>query len=183
MDLVGKLLIAPPSVKGNFWYKTVVMVTEQHDTGSVGLVLNKRSDLTISDLGMQVGLDLDDIPGFVYIGGPISQQSLSLLHTAEWKCRNTINLTRNFSLSSADDILPRLADGDVPRKWRMFVGMCGWAPNQLLNEIVGKHPYRHETSWCISSSNYELVFSTDNKTQWSSALDHAGLEFAQNVLS
>jgi putative AlgH/UPF0301 family transcriptional regulator len=43
MNLTGKILIAPPNVKGNFWQKTVIYITEHHARGSMGLVLNKKS--------------------------------------------------------------------------------------------------------------------------------------------
>lgn len=183
MDLIGNLLIAPPSVKGNFWYKTVIMVTEHHKQGSIGIVLNKRSELTIADLGIQLNLDLDDIPGYVYIGGPVSQKSLSIIHSNEWSCSNTMRLNKYFSISSSIDMLPKFERGDLPRHWRMFVGMCGWAHQQLDNEIHGNHPYKHETSWCLATSNIDLVFDSDNKEQWAASLEQSGLEFAQNVLA
>ena len=69
MDLTGQLLIAPPSVKGSFWYKTVVLVTEHHENGSMGLVLNKRSQMTVNEFASQLGFNLD-VPGFLYLGGP-----------------------------------------------------------------------------------------------------------------
>ena len=65
MNIVGNLLIAPPAVKGNFWYKTVVMVTEHHLQGSVGVVINKRSHMSLRDFGEQVGVELP-LEGFVY---------------------------------------------------------------------------------------------------------------------
>lgn len=182
MKLVGNLLIAPPSVKGNFWYKTVIMVTEHHDQGSIGIVLNKRSDLTVAELGHQLNLDLDNVPGYVYIGGPVSQKSLSIIHSNEWSCNNTLKLNKYFSISSSSDMLSKFQDGILPREWRMFVGMCGWAHKQLDNEINGVHPYKHETSWCISSSSLNLVFESDNKEQWAAALEQSGIEFAQNIL-
>ena len=49
MNLTGKLLIAPPSVRGNFWQKTVIYVTENHARGSMGLVLNKVSKMPIRE--------------------------------------------------------------------------------------------------------------------------------------
>ena len=82
MNLIGKLLIAPPVVKGNLWYKTVIMVTEHHRSGSIGLIINKRSPVTVNELGERLGLDID-LPGFVYIGGPISPKSLSIIHSNE----------------------------------------------------------------------------------------------------
>lgn len=182
MNMIGNLLIAPPAVKGTFWYKTVIMVTEHHREGSVGLVLNKRSQMTIRDFGEQLNYDLD-LPGYVYLGGPVNVKSLSFLHTNDWVSKNTMRLNNFFSVSSADDILPRLAMGDVPSKWRLCLGMCGWSQNQLLGEIKGTPPWQKETSWCTATADLDLVFENDNKDQWCSALDRSGLEFAQNILA
>ena len=181
MNLVGNLLIAPPAIKGNFWYKTVIMITEDHSQGSVGLVLNKRSQLSIKDFGNQLGFDLD-YPGYIYQGGPVNVKSLSFLHTNDWTCKKTLRLDSSFSISSANDILPRLAMGDEPERWRIFLGMAGWGPGQLLGEIKGNPPWNHNTSWCTASATLDLVFENDNKDQWVSALDRSGLEFAQNIL-
>jgi putative transcriptional regulator len=182
MNLVGNLLIAPPSVKGNFWYKTVVMVTESYSSGSVGLVLNKRSDLTLESFGEQLGFELD-MPGHVYNGGPINPKSLTLLHTNDWQCKNTLQINDHFSISSADDILPRLSDGDCPEQWRIFLGMAGWGPGQLEGEIKGTPPWQESISWCTAKSDLDLVFGSDNKDQWCNALDRSGLEFAQTILT
>ena len=181
MNLIGSLLIAPPSVKGNFWYKTVVMITEHNSHGSVGLVLNKRSTTTVSELGEKLNLDID-IPGFIYIGGPINANSLSIIHSNEWCSSNTLRINNEFSLSSSEDMLPRFANGDIPRRWRMFAGMSGWGPTQLEAEIKGSPPYQHDTSWCLTSSNSQLVFNYDGKEQWNTSLEQAGVEFAQNIL-
>ena len=181
-DIIGNLLIAPPSVKGNFWYKTVLMITENHTDGSVGLVLNKRSQMSIVEFGEQLGVNLD-LPGFIYLGGPLNVKSLSFLHTNEWRSTNTMRVNSKFSLSSAEDILPRLAMGDAPKQWRIFLGMCGWSPGQLESEIKGTPPYDHNVSWCTAQSDLSLVFGSDNKDQWCNALDRSGQEFAQNMLA
>jgi len=181
MNFIGNLLIAPPAVKGNFWYKTVIMITEHHNHGSVGLVINKRSNLSIQDFGNQIGIPLN-IEGYVYQGGPVNPQSLSFLHSNEWHSKNTLRINETFSLSSADDILPRLAMGDQPLRWRMFLGLCGWGPGQLAGELKGTPPWRKEHSWCTSSADLDLIFESDQKDQWCSALDRSGLEFAQNIL-
>ena len=181
MNLAGNLLIAPPAVKGNFWYKTVVMVTEHHAQGTVGLVLNKRSNVSLKEFGEQVGYRLD-IPGFVYMGGPVNTKNLCFLHSNEWACNNTLRVTNEFSLSSSEDILPRLSLGDCPIYWRLFLGLCGWAPGQLQGELNGDPPWNRAHSWCTSSTDFDLVFGSDNKDQWCSALDRSAQEFAHNIL-
>jgi putative transcriptional regulator len=106
-----------------------------------------------------------------------------MLHTNDWKCKNTMQVNGQFSISSADDILPRLADGDCPAQWRIFLGMAGWGPDQLVGEIKGISPWKKNTSWCTANSDLELVFGSDNKDQWCNALDRSGLEFAQALLT
>jgi putative transcriptional regulator len=180
MNLVGKLLIAPPVVKGNFWNKTVVMVTEHHQQGTMGLVLNKRSELSIKAFGEQLGFELE-YPGFVYIGGPVNVKNLSFLHTPEWRSLNTMQINEEFCISSAEDILPRMSSGDLPNRWRIMLGICGWAPGQLLGEMRGESPWKKENAWCTAQASEELVFGNDHNDQWCSALDRSGLEFAQSI--
>ena len=84
-DLIqsGTLLIAPPSVQAGVWQKSVILVTEHHERGSLGLMLNKRSNLSIKDFSTQCNIELD-IPGHVYIGGPVNQKSFCMLHSNDW---------------------------------------------------------------------------------------------------
>jgi putative transcriptional regulator len=182
MNLAGKILIAPPSVKGNFWYKTIILVTEHHDNGSMGLVLNKRSQMTITEFGEQCNFQIDQ-PGFVYLGGPVNVKALTMLHTADWHCSNTMRVTNELAISSAEDLLPKLAMGDTPKQWRLFLGLCGWAPGQLANEIKGHHPFKHETSWLTANPTENLVFDYDLKEQWTSGIERSGQEFAQTILT
>jgi putative transcriptional regulator len=182
MNLSGKLLIAPPIIKEGFWDKTVVFVTEHHDSGSIGLALNKCSALSIREFGNQLDYDLD-YPGFVYQGGPVHVKNLSMLHTNDWVCRNTMKVTQHLSISSADDMLPRLAMGDSPYAWRIFLGLCTWGPDQLEEEINGTPPYNKDTSWCIANSDTNLIYDYDTTDQWIAALDRSGSEFAQSMFT
>lgn len=182
MNLTGKLIIAPPSVKGNFWYKTSILVTEHHGSGSLGLVLNKRSQMTISEFSEQVGFQLDH-PGYVYLGGPVNVKALTMLHTVDWYCSNTMRVTDELAISSAEDLLPKLAMGDAPKQWRLFLGLCGWAPGQLEQEIKGTPPFKHETSWLMANPDPNLVFDTDLKEQWTQCVERSGQEFAQSILT
>ena len=181
MNLLGKLLIAPPAVKKGFWHKSVIFVTEDHHQGSIGLVLNKRSQMSLVEFSEQLNVSID-LPGFVYLGGPVNPKSLSVLHSPEWSCSNTLEINEQFSLSSSADMLARLAAHDTPNYYRVFMGMAGWAPNQLKNEISGIAPYKHENSWCLATPDYDAVFGNDSADQWCSSLDLSGQEFSQSIL-
>jgi putative transcriptional regulator len=182
MELTGNLLIAPPAVKNNFWHKTVILVTEHHAHGSVGLVLNKRSQMSLVEFGSQIGININ-LPGFVYIGGPVNPKNLTVLHSKEWSSSNTMPINEHFSLSSSNDMIPRIANGDIPEYYRVFLGLSGWAPKQLISEIAGTPPWTHENSWLLTKADKTLVFGTDHNEQWCNALDQCGLEFAQSLLT
>jgi len=182
MNLEGKLLIAPPSVRGTFWEKTVIYVTEDHNQGSVGFILNKQSKLTVQEFTSQCGIDCNQ-EGYVYIGGPVNVKALSMLHSNDWSCNNTLRVNDDFSLSSSMEILEGLAQGDVPRYWRLLVGMSAWAPKQLHSELKGIPPYSHTHSWLTASAHYHTVFGVDGKDQWTLGIEIAGEEFAQSVLA
>ena len=182
MNLAGNLLIAPPKVRGNFWQKTVIFLTEHHSRGAVGLVLNKRSQMSIKEFAEQNNVKLDT-KGFIYVGGPVNVKALTMLHSPEWACSNTMRINEHFSLSSSADILTNLAMGNTPKQWRLFVGLCGWTPGQLENEIAGNPPYEHDKSWLVASSNSEMVFDLDKEDQWTESIEHSGSEFAQSLLA
>jgi len=182
MNLQGKIIIAPPAVKNNFWHKTAVLITEHHSQGASGVVLNKRSQMSLPEFGNQLGIPLD-LPGFVYLGGPVNVKNLTFLHTNDWVCKNTLRINDQISISSADDILPRLSAGDRPERWRLFLGLSGWGPGQLENEIQGVPPFHHTFSWLYTNCDLDLVFGCDHNDQWNSFIDRAGQEFAQTLFA
>jgi putative transcriptional regulator len=182
MDLTGNLIISPPNVRDSFWQKTVILLTEHHNKGAVGLMLNRISKMTIKEFAQQHDIALE-VDGFVHVGGPVNVKAFTMLHTSEWSCSNTMKINEDFSLSSSYDILTNLAMGNCPRQWRLFVGLCGWTAGQLENEIKGTPPYRHANSWLVASSKPSLVFGFDNQTQWTESIEHSGSEFAQSILA
>ncbi len=181
MSLAGKILIAPPNVRGNFWQKTVIFVTEDHDRGSMGLVINKPSKISIREFGQQCGVDAD-IDGLVHVGGPVNVKALSMLHSSDWACNNTMKINKEFSISSSSDLLERLSMGDTPNHWRLFVGLCAWSPDQLLSEVKGIHPYNHDFSWLIATPHYNSVFGLDSQDQWNASIEQSSEEFVHSML-
>lgn len=180
MNFTGKLLIAPPKVKQGFWYKSVIFITEDHINGSMGLLLNKRSSVSVAEFTEQIGERMN-IPGYIYVGGPVNIKALTMLHSSEWSCTNTMQINETFSISSSDDLLPRLSEGDAPKHFRLFLGLCGWAPTQLQDEYEGAPPRDRNMSWLIANSELDLVFHHDLKDQWLQSLEKSSNDFVQSI--
>lgn len=180
MNFTGKLLVAPPKINNGFWHKSVIFVTEDHVNGSMGLLLNKRSSVLVRDFTEQVGQPMN-IPGYIYVGGPVNIKALTMLHTNDWNCANTMQINDIFSLSSSDDLLQRLSDGDAPRYFRLFLGLCGWSPSQLHDEYIGTPPRDKNSSWLVATADIDIVFNHDLRDQWLQGLEKSSADFVQSI--
>lgn len=173
MNKVGKLLIAHPNVeKENIFSKTVIYVYQDSpDQGSLGVILNKPSRFRITDVCAEKNIIFGDTTKRVYHGGPVNQQALVLLHSHEWFSENTADAGKGLAVSSDNTMLTKIGSGNEPAYWRLFGGMCGWAPGQLEAELSGQWPYRPENSWLTADANDSLIYDYDGKAQWTNLVE------------
>ena len=80
----------------------------------------------------------------------------------------------NLAVSSDNLMFEKLSMGDEPMYWRLFGGMCGWAPGQLDAEMKGEWPYRPENSWLIADATDTFIFSQEGDKQWQMAFELSG---------
>ena len=85
----GKLLIAEPSLTGDVSFnRSVVLLAEHNEEGSVGFILNKPLEYQISDLVNEIL-----IPFQVYNGGPVEQDNLYFIHKVPHLIDNSIEIS------------------------------------------------------------------------------------------
>lgn len=170
---VGKLLIAHPNLPEDNWFrKTVIYIySDDEQYGTLGLTLNVRTSMTVSQLANQRGIDFPYQSQSLFKGGPVAETSLIMLHTDEWRGVNTTDAGPRYKLSSDNYMFERLAQGDQPAYWKMFLGLCGWKPGQLDLELAGQFPYKQENSWLIADANDYILFELDGDDAWTAAVD------------
>ncbi len=72
----GKLLIAEPSILSDSSFnRSVVLLTEHNENGSVGFIFNKPAPYKIKDLIPEIDSSLK-----IYFGGPVSEDNLYFVH-------------------------------------------------------------------------------------------------------
>ena len=164
----GKLLVAKPHVmKDPHFAKSVVYVYEQTDKVCIGLILNKPSYMNVADIQQMRGEPNSGATGSLYRGGPVSEQSLLLLHTNEWMSTNTIQATHGNCITSDELMLEKMASNNMPNCWRLMSGMSTWIVPQLQAEI-----YKHK-AWLVVEPNQEIFYNFDEEEQWKAAVDLA----------
>ena len=84
----GRLLISEPTLPDPNFSRTVVLLTEHNTEGSVGFVLNRRSDMNLNEIYDDFGTS--DVP--VYIGGPVGANRLFFIHTIGPELDHTIEV-------------------------------------------------------------------------------------------
>lgn len=172
MSLASHLLIAHPNLKDRMFTKSVVlMIEDETDTGSVGVVLNKPSNIGLPDFfRMSKGYDFQS-DDYIRCGGPVNTQAVSLLHDDDWYSSNTYLLQRGLAVSSDEFMVEKMSTGNTPYRYRMFTGLASWGPGQLQAEINSTFPYQNYSGWLTMPADRAIVFEYDGEKQWEKALE------------
>lgn len=158
------MLIAHPNIEHGLFAKSVILITEHHQRGTVGLILNKPSEISLIQILQNHGIDWTTVPNELFTGGPLNQSALIMIHTSEWYSQNTMGITRNLSISSDDVMLEKVSMGNFPNRFRFVSGISGWVPGQLDAEI-------NSQSWLTCEPNEDIIFNYTSTAQWRKAVD------------
>ncbi len=161
----GRVLIAEPFLEGQYFNRSVILLTEFTDDGAVGFVLNKPVHLPINELLP----DLDKFEGDVFVGGPVQNNQIYYLHTVPELIPNSFHVFDNLYWGGDFEILKELVSLKKIEvdQIRFFAGYSGWSAGQLEDEIK-------ENSWLVSSVEISDLMRIDNEDIWKKALSRLG---------
>ena len=170
------LLIAPPGLPDPRFRNTVLMLTHDHASGSFALCVNKPTRWCLDDVMTAAEMDLEHVPRVpIYWGGPVSPQSLWMMHSAEWSTAKTVKLDAQWAMTSDNEMFQHLADGDFPQQFRIVMGYCSWTPGQLQLELEGRPPYHKQHSWLVAHNlGAEWLFEQAPEDIWANATTVSG---------
>jgi len=151
----GKLLIAEPTLTGDVSFnRSVVLLAEHNEEGSVGFILNKPLEYNISDLISEIVL-----PFQVYNGGPVEQDNLYFIHKVPHLIRNSIEISNGIYWGGDFDKTIELINEKTisEEDIRFFLGYSGWSSLQLDEELSSK-------SWIVVKNKYatEIIRKSSN---------------------
>ncbi|MCZ9292555.1 YqgE/AlgH family protein [Corynebacterium lehmanniae] len=133
----GMLLVSAPGMFSAEFARTVVLVLEHDVDHTLGVVLNRRSEVAVANVMDAAWAELAAKPQAVHIGGPVSPESaVGLGVTAAGAPENPyLNRLANrlvlVDLNASPAEVSELLDGI-----RIFAGYAEWAPSQLDDEIL-----------------------------------------------
>ncbi len=151
----GSLLLATPSMHEETFERTVIFVLEHDESGSMGLVLNRPSDMLVSDALPDFGSLAK--PDRLYLGGPVEQGTALVLAEPIDPAAPGMHFMQNGVglLDLTDDENPRI----MLERARVFSGYAGWGPRQLEGEL-------RNGAWVIARCEPQDVWNSDHQTLW-----------------
>lgn len=163
----GKTLISTPFLEDVF-KKSVIYLTEHNENGTIGFILNKKLDVTLSEV-------LDDFPEFdakLYLGGPVQQEVLNVIHRKGEIIEDSFEIQNGIYWGGNYEQIKSLINTGVINNDDMifFLGYSGWSKGQLEGEIKSK-------SWIVSDIDEEILFEDRDKSLWSDLLKKMGGEY------
>lgn len=165
MPKQGRILISDPFLNDAYFKRSVVLLTEHSQKGSVGFVLNKPVDVAINE----ILADFPDINTGISVGGPVGTNSIHYLHSMGDIIPNSVRVTDRIWWGGDFDVVKQLIKSGTlsPDQIRFFVGYSGWEPDQLEREIS-------ENSWVVSELDSGLIMNSRNRETWQEVLNILG---------
>jgi putative transcriptional regulator len=168
--LVGRFLVAAPSMPDERFQKSVVFVCKHDDDGALGIIVNNKvDDLPLAKVYKQLGIEVPQIANerAVLFGGPVETARGLVLHSADYKRDDTMLIDGGLALTASLEILKDMAGGSGPRQAWLALGHSGWSPGQLDREM-------QDNAWLVIDADAALVFDPDLEAKWQRALDRLG---------
>ncbi|GGD04974.1 YqgE/AlgH family protein [Hyunsoonleella pacifica] len=166
----GDLLIAEPAIIGDVSFnRSIVLLADHSEEGSIGFILNKPLEYTIKDLIPEV-----EAPFKVYNGGPVEQDNLYFIHKVPNLIPNSIEISLGIfwggDFKKAAELITNntISENDI----RFFLGYSGWDSNQLESELKAN-------SWVVSENIYKKkIIEKDYASFWKEKMLELGGEYS-----
>ena len=161
----GKILLAEPFMVDSNFKRTVVLMCEHEEDGSIGFILNRSLDMHINDLIS----DFPEINSMVYYGGPVQTDTIHYIHNAGELLEDSQEIADGIywggNFEQLKDLIREglIKEGDI----QFFVGYSGWSSLQLNEEMsMG--------SWVVADLKDNYLFERKKEDLWQQVMGNKG---------
>ena len=165
----GQLLIAEPSLIGDTSFnRSVILLADHNDEGSVGFIINKPLRYSIRDLVPEI-----DATFKIYNGGPVEQDNLYFIHNVPHLIPESIEISNGIFWGGNFELTADLINSGVIKRnnIRFFLGYTGWDAQQIEDEI-------QTNSWIISENVFKnKIIGKSSNNFWKEKIIELGGDY------
>jgi len=161
---IGRALISEPLSSDDYFSRSVVYLTEYNQLGSMGFVLNKKSEYSLSELIPEI-----DAEFVVYKGGPVHPNTLHFIHKIP-SIPDSLEISNGVYWGGDFEKLKELIRLNLitENQIQFFMGYSGWYPGQLTEEI-------DRGFWLLVDMDSKSLFFNQNEKFWKDQVKKVGL--------
>lgn len=166
-SLANHLLIAMPSLNDPNFEKTVIYLCEHREEGSVGLIINRPMQFSLSIVFEQLDIEpirVEQSHTPLMFGGPIQPERGFVVHKDLGEWRSSLFLQEDVTVTTSNDIIRAIAEDKGPKDVLVTLGYSGWIENQLAKEIM-------DNVWLVCPYRSEILYEVPFEDRW----EYAGL--------
>lgn len=154
--------------------RTVILVVEHGENGSLGFIVNRPSPVRFSEVATALGMSMarsTQVP--VYVGGPVSPQSGWVLFdprdVASDHLDDAILISEELAVSASRKLLSAIASSGRSQRQALALGYAGWSTGQLDAEF-------RRGVWLPAPVDPTVVFDTEPTERWGRVLRDLGID-------
>lgn len=162
--LIGRLLVAAPSLRDPNFSHTVVLLLDHGADGALGVVLNRPSDVEVRSVLPEWATRAAQ-PDVLFVGGPVQTEAVVGLGRIDVRGEQAVEVLPGLGpLDLSND--PAGQDAEVEAV-RMFAGYAGWTAGQLESEIASG-------GWFVLEGSADDAFTPRPEGLWRAVLTRQG---------
>lgn len=155
----GIFLIAKPGMQDPNFRETVVLVTQDPNNQTLGVIVNRPTTLLLNRVFPE-NKTLKKSKDNLFFGGPVARPSLIFLFRASKQPGEALHVLQDVYLSTNSELLNEMLSRPKPTEnLRIYAGYSGWAPGQLQGEMK-------RGDWYVINADTETIFKKDPKKIW-----------------
>lgn len=171
-SLAHHLLVALPSLAEAPFARSVALICQHDENGTMGVLVNQPTDYTIGEVLAQMDITTDDEALRVRVvlnGGPVHPERGFVIHDDARAWESSLPVGDGLFLTTSRDILEAMARGDGPANALVTLGCAGWGEGQLEGELA-------DNSWLTVPADADLLFRTPLDERWQGAASRIGVD-------
>ena len=160
-DLSNHFLIAMPSINDPIFKKSLILICDDNNDGTMGLIINKPINDSLMK-NIMLGTELNNNypeDSKIYFGGPVNLDVGFVLHESSYKTEKTLNISKDLSITSDHKIIKDIQKNNGPNNFIFTLGYAGWDKKQLKDEI-------QNGDWIITPADSKYIFHEDDSKKW-----------------